>query len=222
MIRFDQVSVIYPGAGASVKALDAVDLSVAAGEFVVIRGPSGCGKTTLLLAAGGMLRPSRGQVAVNGQDLYQLSGAERARVRARDIGFVFQMFHLVPYLTVLENVMLPAGATVVTPGVSRARELLDEFGLSPRVGHRPAQLSTGERQRAALARALLNKPKLVLADEPTGNLDPENSTAVFDHLRTFHRAGGTVIVVTHGSTADRYADRLVEMRSGAIVKQAKS
>jgi putative ABC transport system ATP-binding protein len=190
MVRFEQVSLTYGASNAPVKALDRVDLALAAGQFVVIRGPSGCGKTTLLLAAGGMLRPSQGRVALGGQDLYRLTGGERARVRARDIGFVFQMFHLAPYLDVLENVMLSAGAGDRRRRAVRARELLDELGLSSRLRHKPAQLSTGERQRTALARALLNEPKVVLADEPTGNLDPENSTVVFEHLRIFHRTGG--------------------------------
>ena len=217
MVRLDNVSLIYPSSKGPVKALNAVDLQLGAGEFVVIRGPSGCGKTTLLLTAGGMLRPSTGRVALDGRDLYDLSARERARVRAREVGFVFQMFHLIPYLTVLENATLGAGAATQAAGATRARDLLNQLGLSARLGHKPSQLSTGERQRTALARALLNRPKLVLADEPTGNLDPENATAVFEHLRTFHKAGGTVLVVTHGPGADAYADRIVWMRSGAIV-----
>lgn len=216
MVRFDHVSKIYPASQGEVKSLDRLSLEVHPGEFVAIRGPSGCGKTTLLLAAGGMLHPTAGTVTVDGHDLYTLSARERAQFRAGKIGFVFQMFHLVPYLNVVENVLLAAVQAPRKPGPARAEELLARLGLAPRLRHKPAELSAGERQRAALARALLNQPKLILADEPTGNLDPDNAAEVFQHLREFHRAGGTVIVVTHGSGADAYADRVVEMRSGSI------
>ncbi len=217
MVLFEQVSLSYPTPRGPVRALNRVDLRLSAGEFVVIRGPSGCGKTTLLLAAGAMLEPSEGRIIVHGHDLYHLSGRERARIRATDIGFVFQMFHLLPYLTVLENVVLGAGATGRGRGTVRAQELLEQLGLSTRLRHKPSELSAGERQRVALARALWTDPQLVLADEPTGNLDPENATAVFEHLRTFQRGGGTVLVVTHGSAADSYADRIVLMRSGTVI-----
>jgi ABC-type lipoprotein export system ATPase subunit len=126
------------------------------------------------------------------------------------------MFHLVPYLDALDNVLLAAAPAGTKPDRKRTRGLLGRLGLGPRVHHKPAQLSTGERQRTALARALFNQPQLVLADEPTGNLDPANATGVFDQLQTFHRTGGTVLVVTHGSAADAYADRVIELSSGAI------
>lgn len=216
MIQFDKVSKVYRTPQGTVRSLDGLSLTVKRGEFVAIRGPSGCGKTTLLLTAGGMLRPTSGLVTVDGQDLYALNGRERALFRASNIGFVFQMFHLVPYLNALENVWLAAAPTGRKPDRGRAWELLERLGLGPRSNHQPAQLSTGERQRTAVARALLNRPKLVLADEPAGNLDAENAAAVFAQLREFHQTGGTVIVVTHGSAADEYADRLLEMRSGAI------
>ena len=216
MIRFDQVSKVYPTAKSAVRSLDSVNLEIKTGEFVVIRGPSGCGKTTLLLSVGGMLRPTSGRLAVDGQELYQLSIRERAKFRAQKIGFVFQMFHLVPYLNVHENVMLAAGPGPNGASSARANDLLSRLGLAARAHHRPAALSAGERQRAAIARALLNQPKLILADEPTGNLDPENAAEVFRHLREFHRAGGTVIVVTHGSGAEECADRVIQMREGRI------
>jgi putative ABC transport system ATP-binding protein len=218
MVRFEDVSKIYPTRQGAVRSLDALNLEVKAGEFVVIRGPSGCGKTTLLLTAGGMLRPTSGSVAVDGHDLYALNRHERARFRAQKIGFVFQMFHLVPYLNALENILLAAAPAGHRPDRAQTYELLAQLGLGPRAQHTPAELSTGERQRVAIARALLNHPKLILADEPTGNLDPENAAAVFCRLEDFHQAGGTVIVVTHGSGADAYADRVVAMHSGSIQK----
>lgn len=218
MIRFAAVTRSYPTRSGGVTALDAVDLEVRAGEFVAVRGPSGCGKSTLLLSAGGMLRPTSGTVTVDGQDVYALDPAARAAFRARTLGFVFQMFHLVPYLDVLDNVLLAA----VPVGRSRdeAREaalgLLERLGLGHRLGHRPADLSTGERQRTAMARALLNRPRVLLADEPTGNLDPDNEREVFRHLAEFHKAGGTVVLVTHGNTANVYADRVLEMKAGRM------
>jgi len=219
MIRFEAVSKVYPTRSGEVRSLDGVSLEIRTGEFVALRGPSGCGKTTLLLAAGGMLRPTSGNVAVGGESLYALGPAERARFRARNLGFVFQMFHLVPYLDVLSNVLLAAvpSGLAKDEAEQRARGILGRLGLGPRLGHRPADLSTGERQRAAIARALLNQPRLLLADEPTGNLDPANEREVFGHLREFHRAGGTVVVVTHGNTANEYADRVVSMEAGKVI-----
>ena len=215
MIHCDQLTKSYRTKAGDVQALDGVTLQVAPGEFVCIRGPSGCGKSTLLLAVGGMLRPTAGSLRIAGRELYSLPATQRAHFRNTELGFVFQMFHLVPYLTVLENVLLPANAA--TPEVrARARALLDQLGLAARSHHRPAQLSAGERQRTAIARALLRQPKVILADEPTGNLDPANADAVFQHLKGFQRGGGTVLLVTHGATAEGLADRVLEMRSGKI------
>jgi ABC-type lipoprotein export system ATPase subunit len=194
----------------AVTALAPFDLDVATGEFIAIKGASGSGKTTLLLTLGGMLRPSDGTVSFDGEDLYSQSSTARAEYRATEVGFVFQMFHLVPYLGVEENVRLAMRNGAMT---QRPRELLEQFGLGHRLTHTPGELSAGERQRVALARALVNEPRLILADEPTGNLDPENDRQVFEHLSEFHRAGGTVIVVTHGSTADEFADRIVNLET---------
>ena len=194
----------------AVTALAPFDLDVATGEFIAIKGASGSGKTTLLLTLGGMLRPTEGSVFFDGADLYSRSPGARADYRATDVGFVFQMFHLVPYLGVEENVRLAARNGTMT---QRPRELLEQFGLGHRLTHTPGELSAGERQRVALARALVNEPRLILADEPTGNLDPENDRQVFEHLSEFHRAAGTVIVVTHGSTADEFADRIVNLET---------
>ncbi len=224
MLHFDNVTTIHATAHGEVRSLDKVTLEVKAGEFLVLRGPSGCGKTTLLLTAGGMLRPTSGRVMLEGRDLYALDQRERNRVRRQTIGFVFQMFHLLPYLNVRENILLAANSDPEGTAARRelARALLERLGLESRAHHRPCALSTGERQRTAIARALLNRPRLVLADEPTGNLDPENATEVFRQLQEFHRAGGTVLLVTHGALGDTYADRVLEMRAGAVANPAVS
>jgi ABC-type lipoprotein export system ATPase subunit len=216
MIHCEAVSKVYRTGSGEVRSLDAVSLTVRRGEFVCVRGPSGCGKTTLLLTLGAMLRPTRGVVRVGGKDVYALSPAGRAQFRARTIGFVFQMFHLLPYLSVRDNVLLAAGRAARADQRADASRLLARLGLDARLGHRPAQLSAGERQRTAVARAMLNRPELILADEPTGNLDPENAREVCNHLKAFQQAGGTVLVVTHGATAESFADRIVEMRAGRI------
>jgi ABC-type lipoprotein export system ATPase subunit len=217
MITCETLSKVYRTASGQVRSLDGVNLEVRAAEFVCVRGPSGCGKTTLLLTLGGMLHPTAGVARVAGQDLYALPPRQRARFRAEQIGFVFQMFHLVPYLNVLENVLVAQGRASDHASRERVEQLLAQFGLAGRRDHQPAELSAGERQRAAIARALLNRPKLVLADEPTGNLDPDNAGEVFKHLKAFQQSGGTVVVVTHGATAEGFADRVVEMRAGRIL-----
>ena len=216
VVRCEQVSRRFRGPNGDVNALAEIDLHVRGGEFVVIRGPSGSGKTTLLLAMGGMLRPTAGRVIVAGDDVYAMGNQARAGFRANHIGFVFQMFHLVPYLNVVENVLLGAGAGAQRPDRSRAAELLDRLGLADRVRHRPAELSAGERQRTAIARALMSRPKVMLADEPTGNLDPDNAAEVIGALAAFHRDGGTIIVVTHGTGADQYADRIIHLVNGQL------
>ena len=194
-----------------VTALAPFDLNMEKGEFVAIKGASGSGKTTLLLALGGMLRPTEGEIKYKGANLYELSSSELGNYRSNEVGFVFQMFHLVPYLNVEENVQL-----AISNGNQRNQShwLLDQFGLSKRFMHTPSELSAGERQRVALARALVNQPEIILADEPTGNLDPENDRQVFKHLSEYHKKGGTVVVVTHGSTADEFADRIVNLKAG--------
>ena len=216
MVYLENISKIYRTRHGEVKALDEVNFQVKKGEFVLVRGPSGSGKTTLLLTIGGMLRPTEGQVIVDGSEIYVMSEGERARFRAENIGFVFQMFHLVPYLNVIENVLLSAGAMSNQVMQAEARELLKRLGLSERERHKPSELSAGEKQRTAVARALLNHPKIILTDEPTGNLDPDNAAEVIEYLAEFQRNGGTVIVVTHGKVADQYADRIIHLREGRI------
>jgi ABC-type lipoprotein export system ATPase subunit len=216
MVELENVSKVYGNGPERVAALDRVSLSVTPGEFVAVRGPSGSGKTTLLLIVGGMIRPTEGRTLLDGHDLGAWSAARRASLRAARIGFVFQMYHLLPYLDVLENVLTPvlAGAHVTRP---EALGLLERLGLATRIHHRPAELSAGERQRVALARALIKQPALLLADEPTGNLDPATAAQVMTTVADYHRAGGTVLVVTHDQLADGYAQRVLRLQRGHLV-----
>ena len=222
MLDIADLAKSYQGPDGRVHALAGISLHVSAGEFVSVQGPSGCGKTTLLLAAGGLLAPDGGQVRVTGQDPYALSPEERACFRAKTIGFVFQQYHLVPYLSVLDNVLAPSlaapprGVKGHTLALDRAVELIEHFGLTDRINHVPAELSTGERQRVALARALLNRPKMLLADEPTGNLDDDNAGVVLGHLVDFAKAGGAVLLVTHDARAAEYAGRHVLLSDGRL------
>jgi putative ABC transport system ATP-binding protein len=217
MIHLEEITKTYTTADGPVHALSGVSLDVDPGEFIVVRGPSGCGKSTLLTIVGGLGRPSSGHVRVVGEDVVALSSAARARFRARQVGFVFQMFHLLPYLTVLENVVAAAQGGEHSAARRRGRELLERFHLGRRLRHRPAELSAGERQRVAVARAMVNRPPLILADEPTGNLDPDNAAEVLELLADFHRQGGTVLLVTHDEPAAEYAQRTVLLRDGLIV-----
>lgn len=210
---------LFHSPSGQVTGLNGMTLQVQAGEFVAIQGPSGSGKSTLLLTLGGMLRPTGGHVLFENRDLYALSPAERTQFRARNIGFVFQLFHLIPYLSVRENILI--GQTVPNPDLCRSAEaLLEELELTHRSRHFPATLSAGERQRVALARALIKKPRVILADEPTGNLDPVNAERVFRHLGDFRKSGGTVIVVTHGQDARGFADRTLFLNNGRIETQS--
>jgi ABC-type lipoprotein export system ATPase subunit len=212
MLDIRNLSKFYHSPVGKITALAEVSLQVSAGEFVAVQGASGCGKTTLLMAAGGMLQPDSGQVILEGQDLYAISREARASVRASSIGFVFQQFHLVPYLNVLDNVLAPTLATSIPDARCRAKDLIARFGLGDRMRHVPSQLSTGERQRTALARALLNRPRLLLADEPTGNLDEDNARNVLGHLVDFAQSGGAVLLVTHDRYAADYAQRVVPLK----------
>lgn len=212
LLEIKNLTKSFTGPKGTIRAVNDISLSIGPGEFVAVRGPSGCGKTTLLLAAGGLLAPDHGEIRVTGENPYRLSPEQRARFRAKHIGFVFQQFHLVPYLTVLDNILVPSLA--LAPGNHRnlAEELAAQFGLTDRLHHVPAHLSTGERQRTALARALLNKPELILADEPTGNLDSENTRIVLNALTAFTRAGGAVLLVTHDPQAAGHASRGIDMK----------
>lgn len=213
MIKLENVTKSYQAKNRKIDALQNINLEIKKGEFVVIRGPSGSGKTTLLLAIGGMLRPSAGKIWVEGAEIYALNQSDRNHFRAQNVGFVFQMFHLLPYLNVLENILLPAAGRNAR---TEAMALLQKMGLTHREKHEPAALSAGERQRTAIARALVNHPKIILADEPTGNLDPENAEVIIRHLADFQQTGGTVIVVTHGTAAERFANRIFRLKNGKL------
>ena len=206
-----------------VRAVDGIDLDIVRGETVAVMGPSGCGKSTLLHLLGGLDRPSGGELWVHGRRIEQLSEHALAEMRRREVGFVFQAFHLMEELTAQENVELPALLAGRPPRAARhrARDLLDQVGLSDRAGHLPSALSGGQRQRVAIARALANEPLLVLADEPTGNLD---SAATLDVLRVFeqlHAAGQTLVIVTHDERIAAAAGRLISMRDGALVDEVR-
>ncbi len=217
LVELRDVTRCYEGRHGVVRALDKVTLAVAPGEFVAVRGASGCGKTTLLLTIGTLLQPVSGSVRLQGEAPYEMPPEARARFRARQIGFVFQQFHLVPYLNVLENVLAASLALPADGARERALGLVREFGLEPRLSHKPSALSTGERQRVALARALLNRPALLLADEPTGNLDDANAERVLDYLAAFARVGGAVLLATHDAKAAARAHRTIRMDAGRLL-----
>jgi putative ABC transport system ATP-binding protein len=208
---------------ALVRAVDGVSLEIAAGESVAIVGPSGCGKSTLLYLLGGLERPSSGSLRLAGRQLEQTAEGELARLRRHSLGFVFQAFHLVDELTALENVELPALLAGATPrnARNRAQELLEQVGLADRAAHVPSALSGGQRQRVAIARALANEPLVVLADEPTGNLDSAATTDVLRLFEQLRAAGQTLVTVTHDERIAAAADRLLSMRDGLIVDETK-
>jgi ABC-type lipoprotein export system ATPase subunit len=203
----------------AVDVLSGLDLRVDAGQFAAVQGPSGCGKSTLLLVAGALLHPDAGTVRIDGQDPYSLSSDERAMFRAAKLGFVFQQFHLVPYLTVLENV-LAAGLASGKDGRDRADALLDKLGMTDRMHHLPSELSVGQRQRTALARAMLNRPRVLLADEPTGNLDPDNAHAVLDQLKALACEGAAVLLVSHSAAAVGAAGKVYQLGGGVLEPEA--
>ena len=212
MVRAIELSRIY----AEVKALNGVNLEVARGEWVNVMGPSGSGKTTLLNILGGLDQPTSGSLEIDDTDVTRLTPKELARFRRETVGLVFQQFHLVPYLTALENVMLAQYFHSMADEVE-ARTALEAVGLGGRLHHLPAQLSGGEQQRVCIARALINQPKIILADEPTGNLDEANEEIVLDIFRRLHVEGHTLIVVTHDIHVGQIADRLVTLEHGRVL-----
>jgi putative ABC transport system ATP-binding protein len=205
-----------------IRAVDRVDLDVARGEALAVRGPSGCGKSTLLHLLSGLDRPTAGELHLNGRRIDRLSERALAQLRRREVGFVFQAFHLMDELTAQENVELPALLAGRSPAEARRRagELLERVGLAGRAGHLPAALSGGERQRVAIARALANEPTVIFADEPTGNLDSAATLEVLRLFEALHEDGLTLVVVTHDEQIAASADRLVSMRDGALVDHA--
>jgi putative ABC transport system ATP-binding protein len=219
VVRADDVSRIFPMPAGPVAALRNVSLTVSAGEYVAITGPSGCGKSTLLHLLGGVDSPTGGSVTFEGRDLTAMSETERGRLRLTRIGFVFQRFFLLPMLSAAENVELPQAEAGASPAArrGRTRELLDYVGLSDRADHLPSQLSGGEMQRAAIARALANRPALLLADEPTGELDETTSEHIADLFDRVNADGTALLVVTHNATLAGRASRRLAMSSGRIV-----
>ena len=219
VIRADGIGMAYTVAGKTLPVLDSITLAIAAGEQVAVVGPSGAGKSTLLHILGGLQNPTRGRVTLDGEDLYGLTPAARTAWRARRIGFVFQAYHLLPELDVLENVTLPALALGRIGQAARQRglALLDAVGLAARSAHTPAELSGGEQQRVALARALMNDPEILLADEPTGSLDSRTGALVLDYLFAFARdRARTLVVVTHNADVAAACGRTVRMRDGRL------
>ncbi|TKG91505.1 ABC transporter ATP-binding protein [Puteibacter caeruleilacunae] len=211
MIEIKNITKIYNKEGAEVRALDDYSLSIEKGEFVAIQGASGCGKTTLLLSIGGLLSPDKGSVVINGNAVYDMPVEERTVFRAKTMGFVFQQYHLIPYLNVLENIRVPALAAQGEVPEERLEMLIKTLGLKERINHTPAELSAGEKQRTALARALLFEPDILLADEITGNLDEKNVEIVMNCLFEYQKAGGTIVLVSHDTALCKRADRIEEL-----------
>ena len=220
-IRIRQLKKYYQMGGQTVRALDGVDLDVDSHTFTVVMGPSGSGKSTLLYLLGGLDRATAGEISVNGQRLEEMDENALALFRRRTMGFVFQSFNLIASMSALENVSFPmqfAGATTRSRN-EQARTLLDQVGLGNRAGHRPTELSGGQQQRVAIARALVNNPSLILADEPTGNLDTSSGGAIMQLLSDLHNSGRTVLVVTHDSRMIRYATHKLFLLDGRIVSE---
>jgi putative ABC transport system ATP-binding protein len=218
MLELNHVYKTYRERAQQVTALDNVHLHIRQGEFVCMGGPSGSGKTTLLLTLGGMLRPNRGTVHLNGIDLYSATEKERNRLRSQNVGFIFQMFHLLPYVNVLDNVLLGSRQASAEER-KKAVEYIERVHLADRLLHRPGELSVGECRRVALARALYKRPRILLADEPTGNLDAENAQDIMTLLSDYHRQGGTIVMVTHGVLPHSSGERILYLMNGKISVQ---
>lgn len=222
ILKLDSVTKTYPGAAHQLTVLDDVNFSVEAGSTLAIVGPSGSGKTTLLGLCAGLDRTSNGSILLNDVLLDELNEDERARIRNLYVGFVFQNFQLLPTLTALENVMVPLELRGEKNIRSRSLELLGRVGLGDRAHHYPAQLSGGEQQRVSLARAFSNKPRILFADEPTGNLDAENSEKVINLLFELNRdAGTTLVIVTHNLELAAVTNRIIQLRNGKVIRDEK-
>ena len=223
MLRMEDVTKTYKHRGRLVTALNKATIHIPKGDFVSIVGPSGSGKSTLLLMLGGMLSPSGGKILVEGQSVYDLTSDQRARMRRQKVGFVFQTFNLVPYLSALQNVQIPLflAGVKTQDQETHAAALLNRVGLGDRLDHKPSELSVGQQQRVALARMLANDPAVILADEPTGNLDPETSQQIIGFLEAFNAEGRTVVMVTHDPRAAKRAKRILRLREGCVSFQEK-
>lgn len=220
MLKVKRVSKIYKKRDQEVKAIDDVSLEIPKGDFVSIIGPSGSGKSSLLLMLGGMLSPTSGQVIIDDESLYDLNPNEIAAFRQKKIGFVFQTFHLISYLSALQNVQVPLLLSGLNPKeqLKKAQYLLERVGLQDRMDHKPSELSVGQQQRVALARMLANDPSIILADEPTGNLDPEMSETVIKFLIDLNKEGRTIVMVTHDMKVASQAKRSITISKGESVR----
>jgi len=224
LITAENLTKIYGSGDTAVTALDHVNLSVEAGEFVAIMGPSGCGKSTLLHLLGGLDRPSEGRVVIDGQPINELSDDNLTKLRRRKIGFVFQFYNLIPVMDATENAALPVTLDGISPSkaMAKAKDWLEKVGLGNRLKNRPDQLSGGQQQRVAVARALVAEPALVLADEPTGNLDSHASDEIAALLRQVaNEWGRAVVMVTHDAHVASYADRIIFLKDGVIVDEQR-
>lgn len=222
MFHLQNVTKVYSRRGAELTAIRADSLSIASGSYAAIVGPSGSGKTTLLSMLGGMLSPTKGRVFLDDISLYDLPIAARARIRREKIGFVFQTFNLISYLTAEENVQIPLSLCEVAASdqKSKAIALLERVGLADRIHHKPSELSIGQQQRVALARTLANSPSVILADEPTGNLDPESRSVVLNFFDELHHDGCTIVMVTHDSVAANRAKSLLRIDQGKVLAES--
>ena len=220
MLVIKQATKVYRKGQEMFTALDNISASFREGEFVVVEGPSGCGKSTLLHTIGGLIRPDSGQVLYRGNNIYDMSPGASNRYRKENVGFVFQQFHLMPYLTVFENISLAGGKSVEKAGT--VKSLLEKCAVFPLRNKYPAELSVGEKQRTAFIRAIITNPEILLADEPTGNLDPENSKLLMSMIKEYHSNGGTVILVSHNTGLAKYADRIITLQSGKILNDTAS
>ena len=223
LIEISKLAKVYRMGVEEVRALDGVDLSVARGEYVAIMGPSGSGKSTLMNLIGCLDSPTGGSYVLNGKQVAGLTDAELAHVRNKEIGFVFQTFHLLPRTTALENVELPMTYARLPrqERIRRAKEALTKVGLGDRMNHQPNELSGGQRQRVAIARALVNEPSILLADEPTGNLDSRVSQEIMGLFAKLHEQGSTIVLVTHEEDIAEHAHRIVRLRDGRIVSDER-
>ncbi len=223
LLKLDGVQKVFFTDEVETHALDNIHLEIETGEFVSIAGPSGCGKSTLLSILGLLDSPTGGNYWLNGKPVEKLSLAERARIRNREVGFIFQSFNLIGDLSVYENVELPLTYRGMpsTERKQRVNEALERVGMAHRAKHLPSQLSGGQQQRVAVARAIVGQPLILMADEPTGNLDSKNGDAVMELMRELHQGGATICMVTHDSRFSRYADRTIHLFDGTIVEESK-
>ncbi len=220
LIEVNDVSKVYRTEEIETRALRGISLSIERGEYVAIEGPSGCGKSTLLSILGLLDTPTSGSYVLADREVARLTGAERSRIRNRDIGFIFQNFNLIGDLTVAENVELPLTyrGTSTSERKRRVAEALERVAMSHRAGHHPPQLSGGQQQRVAVARAIAGDPAVLLADEPTGNLDTTNGELVMELLAELHGAGSTIVMVTHDRRFNRFASRTIDLLDGTLTK----